>query len=226
MDWLAQKSAQLKLLAALPDAQRDGAERVIQRFHLDVSDWYQRRTVPAFLQAVATAVWAERRVILDYESWTQSSRRTVDHLGLVLKSDNWYLVALSGDCSRTYRLDKLREVQMLDEPFVRPSGFELARAWRDSVERFEASLRRETAQIRVASSCLDRLDRLGADIAERVLAAQADIDGWRSVVIPIESAAHAAGLMLGFGNELEVVAPIELRNEILQQATSIIEMYR
>lgn len=221
----AADSVRLKLLAALPDARRFRADRMGQRFHLDVIDWYQRRTVPTHLRTIAAAVWTERRVALEYESWTRSSRLTVDPLGLILKAGRWYLMAHVRDGERIYRLDKVRKAQVLDETFARPAGFELAKTWRESVDSFEASLKRWTAQIKVSSTCLDRLDRLGADIAERVLASEPDGDGWHSVVVPIESVSHAAGLLLGFGSEIEIVAPDELREEILRRATGVIEMY-
>lgn len=219
-------SAWLKLLWALPDARREGAERVAQCFHLDVVDWYQRRGAPACLQAIATAVWSDRRIALEYESWRGPSHATLEPLGLVLKAGRWYLVAQAGGRSRTYRLDKVKHARLLEEVFIRPAGFTLADAWRDGVDRFEKGLRRGTAKIRVAPACFDRLDRLGADIAERVLAADSDGDGWRSAVVPIEGIAHAAALLLGFGDEIEVAEPAELREEIGRRAASVIRMYK
>lgn len=67
---------------------------------------------------------------------------------------------------------------------------------------------------------LDRLDRLGADIAEPVRAAPPDARGVREAVVPIESIPHAAGQLLGFADEIEVLAPVALRTELAALARS------
>lgn len=218
-------SAWLKLISALPEMGREGADRMAQCFHLDVVDWYQRRTVPGSLRTVAEGLWSDRRITFVYESWSRSSRVTVDPLGLVLKAGCWYLVGRSSGRSSTYRLDKITESRVLEEGFARPVNFVLAVAWAESVGRFEASLRRGTATIRVAQSCLDRVNRLDADIAERVLAAECEPNGWRTAVIPIEDVSHAAGLLLSFGDEIEVIEPGELRKEIARRASRVLSMY-
>ena len=219
-------AARLKLLAAMPAASRDGAGRVAERFHLDPLDWYRRSRPPEHLLTVARAVWEDRRLAITYASWTRVSRSTVDPLGLVLKAGRWYLVARAGGKDRIYRLDQLRDADALDARFARPERFDLAAAWAESVERFEAGLRRATATIRAAPTSLDRIERLGADIAEPLLAASPDARGWREASVPIESIAHAAGLLLGFADEIEVLAPAELRAELARRAARVAALYR
>ncbi len=218
-------SAWLKLLSALPDAGREGADRMSSRFHLDVVDWYRRRATPGSLRTVAAGVWADRMVEFRYESWRRTSRVVVDPLGLVLKAGCWYLVARTRGRLGTYRLDKIFEAQVLEDGFDRPAGFVLAEAWRDSVASFERSLRRQEATIRVSPTCLDRLDRLGADIAERVLAAEPDDAGLLTASVPIEGIGYAAGLLLGLGDEVEVLEPSELRSEIARLAAGVVRLY-
>ena len=81
-------SARLKLAAAVERG--PGAS---DRFHLDPDNWYHRQTPPPHLRRVAEAVWNERRIEIDYESWSRRAWRTLDPLGLVLKAGEWYLVA-------------------------------------------------------------------------------------------------------------------------------------
>lgn len=219
-------TARLKLLAAMPAASRDGAGRVAERFHLDPLDWYRRSRPPEHLLTVARAVWEDRRLAIGYLSWTKLARSTVDPLGLVLKAGRWYLVARAGGKERIYRLDQLQEAEILDQRFDRPERFDLPAVWAESVERFEAGLRRGTATLRAAPSSLDRIERLGADIAEPLLAAMPGVDGWREATVPIETVAHAAGLLLGFADEIEVLAPAELRAELARRAACVASLYR
>jgi predicted DNA-binding transcriptional regulator YafY len=219
-------AARLKLLAALPRGATDGARRIADRFHLDPADWYRRPRAPAHLAAIAQAVWQARRIAVAYESWSARVRRRLDPLGLVLKAGAWYLVARCAGSLRTYAVTKIEHVEPLDEAFDWPPDFDLARHWQDAVRRFEESLRRETATLRVAPSAHSRLDRLGADVAEAVLAAAPDADGRRTAVVPIESVAHAAGLLLGFADEIEVLAPPALRARLALLAGRVAALYR
>lgn len=217
--------ARLKLIAALPATAGDSARRVADRFHLDPVDWYRRTSPPKHLAAVAAAVWDQRRIVICYESWKGQVERALDPLGLVLKAGHWYLVARAEESSRTYRVANILDLSVGEQRFDRPEDFDLARHWQAEVARFEASLHRETATLRVTPNAMPMIDRLGADAAEAIAAAEPDPQGVRSAVIPIESLAHAAGLLLGFGNRVEVLAPAALREEMRRSAVELVELY-
>lgn len=221
----AASGARLKMLAALPARARRDAQRIAERFHVDPVDWYQRPRVAPHLRTVADATWRARRLRVDYASWRGRRSITIAPLGLVLKAGRWYVLALGTAAERIYRLDSMLDVAALDETFERPARFDLAAAWRTNVERFETGLRSGTARLRAAPSSLDRLDRLGADIAEPLRAAAPDRAGRRTAVVPIESVAHAAGLLLGFADEIEVVEPPELRRELRDRARRVVALY-
>src|SRR5579859_7504893 len=53
----AMAAAQLKLLVALPEELRAGAERMQACFHLDAPGWFAEAEQPAHLPAIANAVW-------------------------------------------------------------------------------------------------------------------------------------------------------------------------
>lgn len=218
-------AARLKLLAALPPTAGDTAARIGSRFHLDVVDWYRRSPPPAFLPVIAHAVWEEKRLSIRYESWSATVARTIDPLGVVMKAGSWYLVARAGGSIRTYKVAQIHELETLEQSFLYPDGFDLAVHWRTELKRFEKSLRRGEATLLVSPAALSRIDRLGADAAEAVLAARADADGKRVATIPIEGVAHAASLLLGFADEVEVLSPPALRAEIARRAEAILSLY-
>ena len=62
-------------------------------------------------------------------------------------------------------------------------------------------------------------------MAEPLLAAAPDARGWREATVPIEGVAHAAGLLLGFADEVEVLAPAELRRELARRAARVTALY-
>jgi predicted DNA-binding transcriptional regulator YafY len=223
----AMASAQLKLLAALPDGWREDARRVSARFHLDPIDWYRGPSATDHLPAVAQAVWGERRVAMRYESWKGEVSRRVDPLGLVLKAGIWYLAAQVGNGVRTYRLSNILDLQVTEEAFERPAGFDLAAWWQASTKRFEKELAVDTAQLRVSASGLKALRDLGAAVAQAAEASASvpDEAGWRRVTIPIESIPHAAAQLLRLGAQAEVLKPAALRRALLERVSAIAALY-
>jgi predicted DNA-binding transcriptional regulator YafY len=219
-------TARLKLFAAMPAQSSAAARRVADRFHFDPVPWHRR---PALrredLRLLARAVWECRRLSLTYDSWAGAKPRVLEPLGIVLKAGEYYFVALRRGQPAIHKLDYARDLALLEETFIRPAGFDLAAAWRDALSRFEAGLRRATAHLRVSQTAMGRLNLLNADMAEPILAAVPDPDGWREAEVPIESIGYAAGQLLGFGATIEVLAPAALRAELRERAKMLASLY-
>jgi predicted DNA-binding transcriptional regulator YafY len=218
--------ARLKVFAALPPFGRERAMRASERFHLDPAEWYQRPATPPCLKTLAAAVWADYAVALDYESWKGRKVRIVEPLGLVLKAGAWYMIGRNGNRYAIYRVEGIHAIRTLEKRKVQRRNFHLARVWQQEVSRFEASLRRARATLRVHESAMSRLSQLGADAAEAIRGAKPDAEGWRSASIWIESVPHAAGLLLGFDSDIEVLSPSALRRELAMRAGQITALYQ
>ena len=200
-------AAQAKLLAALPDDVAARAFVARQRFHVDTAGWFRSSRVPAQLPEVAAAVWAERRLRIAYRPPRSPAAgdRVVDPLGLVLKAGVWYLVARRDDGFRTYRVSRMERVETLDEPVVRPDGFDLARHWQRSVADYEA----DASPVQVTVSATTRAVGLlsGTEPAPTP-------SGWHRHTVAFEDADIACEALLGLGPEVEVLDPPELRQQI------------
>jgi predicted DNA-binding transcriptional regulator YafY len=223
----AAQSARRKLMASMPAEAGAGAQRVAARFHLDPLPWYGRRVTPTWLQPLAEAVWADRRVALRYRSWKGEVEREVSPLGLVLKAGDWYLVAGIEGGLRTYRVAAIQSMTTLDTEATRPAGFELARHWADSVIAFEDSLRTQVARVRLSPTgwrLLHEHQPQLATIAEQAACAP-DADGWREADLPVESGAHAVRELLRLGANVEVLAPAELRAALAAEAKRIAALH-
>jgi predicted DNA-binding transcriptional regulator YafY len=225
----AAQSAQRKLLAALPSEVQADALRVGARFHLDAQDWYSDSPAPEHLAAVAEAVWSEHRLAVRYESWSGVGERTLEPLGLVLKAGAWYMAARSGprEPVRTYRLSNIHALTTLAQRFRRPQRFDLPAYWRESTRRFEAGLYQGTARLRVSPRGFKLLQQGApavAAAAARTRSPEARGD-WLQVEVPIESIVHAAQQMLRLGADGEVLAPEQLRRQVLEMARSIVRRH-
>jgi predicted DNA-binding transcriptional regulator YafY len=226
----AMASAQLKLMAALPDGWRSDADQVASCFHLDPADWYHAAVPSPHLREVAGAVWSRQRIRMRYESWSQVAERTVEPLGLVLKSGRWYLVARSARADaepRIHRVDAIQTLQLLPETFAPPKGFALPAWWAESTARFEDELYRGSATLRVTERGLSRLTQMSTRIAEAALAnaRPCEREAWVETEVPIESVEHAARELLRLGDQGEVLAPDELRQRLAQSFREAVALY-
>lgn len=221
-------AAQTKLAAALPEELRGRAGRIVDRFHLDDRRWFDGgdEAVP-HLAAIADAVWAARRIRVTYGRGDHPARRTLHPLGLVLKAGRWYLVATHRGQVRTYRVGRVRSVETLDLPALRPAGFDLADAWRAAQAAFDARLHAMPVTVRVGDAGLAALRRHVVAVAGRDLVVDEPAgDGWRRARFLTESVEVAHALLLQLGADVEVVAPAELRARTVATVRAMTGVYR
>ncbi|MFO1455442.1 MAG: WYL domain-containing protein [Steroidobacteraceae bacterium] len=217
-------AAQLKLLASLPAASGKGARRLAARVHVDPVPWYHRGERLDQLPALAAAVWGDRRLVLDYQSWSRRSRMRVDPLGLVQKGGLWYLVALSRGRPRSFRVSSIVTAEVLDASALRPVDFDLGQCWARSVADFERRLRAGRARVRLSPAARQLLrDELPA-AAEHVdaTAGNPGPDGWVEAELPVEGIDHAARQLLRLGQDVEVLAPAALRAAVVREARAVL----
>ncbi|MGJ5176401.1 helix-turn-helix transcriptional regulator [Bradyrhizobium oligotrophicum] len=224
----AMNAAQTKLVAALPQSLRADAGRMQARFYLDAPGWFGEAEEPRHLRAIADALLADRLVDIRYQSWRAETRRRVAPLGLVLKGGNWYLAGQVERSVRTYRVARILDCAVTDATFARPAEFDLAAHWRAATERLEAELHPKTATVRLSPLGVRLLEVTSQPYvrARTRLADEADAEGWRIATIPVGTTLwHAAGDLLRFGPEAEVLDPPELRAKMAELARDMAKRY-
>jgi predicted DNA-binding transcriptional regulator YafY len=214
-------AAQLKLLAALPPELGEQAGRV--HFHLDAPGWYSDVEEVPLLPAIAGAVWRSRVLQVRYRRWKEPTDvdRRLEPYGLVLKAGRWYLVA--GPGPRTYRVDQILELRVLDEEFAVPESFELARYWQGYLAEFRAFLHRGDAVVRFAPAAAARLSGAAAQALAETGVPEAG--GWIHAVVPIESVEQACREFLAMGPDVEVLNPAALRARLAAAAHATAALY-
>lgn len=208
-------TAQSKLWASLTGEARERAVSSAGRFHLDPVRWYGTAEPVPHLTDLAAAVWADRRVRVDYVRDGVATSRELDPLGLVLAAGDWYLVALREGRQRSYRVSRVSAVEVLDAPARRPTGFALGEAWARSRRELEAEHALTEVTVRIDPAALPRLRRLVAVRGqERVpTTAVATVE----LVVPFESEAWARTALLGLGAAVEVLDPPHLRQAMARE---------
>lgn len=210
----------------MPTRQRHRAEDIQQRIHIDVAGWRQiAGTVPT-LPTVQEAIWGERKLLISYQrAEDRDVERVIDPLGLVAKGSLWYLVAAHDGELRTYRVSRINEAEVLDEPCVRPADFDLAAFWAQSSREFITNLPQYRATVRAAPSTVQMI-RLGGRYARIETEEPSDAEGWVRLQMLFETADGAREFVLGFGTAIIVESPAALREEVVCAAAGIVALYR
>ncbi len=221
----AAESAMNKLLAALPAMQRRDAQYVQQRVHIDASGWSNSQENVHYLPLLQEAIWQERKVKIIYELSTGPIVTPVlDPLGLVAKGSTWYLVALFEGQHAVYRVSRMIDACLLEQPSERPQAFDLAAFWAESSAQLIANLPRYAVEL-LARPGIVPLLRAGGRYSRVERVEPPDAEGWQRVAIVFESAAEACAYCLSFGPKVQVLAPQSLREELIACAQQVVASY-
>lgn len=222
----AADGAQLKLLASLPSAFREGAERARQRIHVDVSGWSRREEAVPFLPILQEALWLEHKLTIKYERGEKCEpvERILSPLGLVAKGSVWYLVASIDESVRSYRVSRIAHAEILNEPAPIPSDFNLAAYWERSASTFKSNVPNYLATFWVSPSVLLRLSFAGR-FARVNETEETDARGWRKVHVGFDVDEMACEYAVSFGPNLEVIAPVDLREKVVAMTKATLEFY-
>lgn len=220
-------SARLKLAASLPAELRQEAAAAAGRFHLDAPGWFTAGRPVRFLEELASGVFGGHAVEARYRGRSGARDCLLEPLGLVLKAGTWYLVAREGSAIRGYRADRFERAAISERTFARPAGFDLATFWGSWRDKFERGLARVTVTVRAQAGCTRRLRQVvePTRLGEVSWPAGPDHDGWVRLDLPFEKLRYARAALLGFGADIEVLEPEELRRQMIEAARELSALY-
>lgn len=215
-----------KLSSGLPEEHVRSVGHTLDRVLFDPEGWGRVRPGgPVHLPVTLAAVEQDRRLRIGYRSRgaQQVRTRTIDPWGLVQAAGTWYLIAAHRGSPRTYRLDRIQRLEVLSARAHRPPGLDLAAVW----QQLRAAWREREAypiELRVLRGQADLVIRqLGLALAGEPTRRPDGAEHER-VSAEVTSLRGAVGVLLGFGDWLEVLDPPELRAlmvEIADQARTI-----
>jgi len=217
----AAEAAWIKLQAALPIEVRAQADFVRGRILIDPRGWRDGGESIVTLPVLLDALWRHRRLRFDYEkSPADRSERVVAPLGLVARGNTWYLVARKQEEVRTYRVSRIRDAAVLDEPSERPADFDLAAHWESSATAFRDKLPSCVVTYLVAPEAMPWVRYRSWRLQDEA------VEGDRiRVRLRFDSEDEAVMFALGLGANAEVVEPARLRERVLAAARATVERY-
>jgi len=210
----AQPQALQKLAGALPATARQAVETGRARLFLDHNRWSRGEQPTEVLVRLRAAAANDRCVRLLYRdrSGTTSDRR-VEPLGLVAKAGVWYLIAREPEKGyRTFRAQRISDVEVLMSPFKRPADFDLEAYWNASV----AWIERPTHETYDVVLNVER--SAAAKLAYWDVTVLNEDDDVSTLRIAFPSRETAVMQVLVLADVVQIVAPDELPAAIVERA--------
>jgi predicted DNA-binding transcriptional regulator YafY len=225
----ALQSAMGKLSSTLPLALQDDADALSGAIVVDRRRWFAEAEDHGALPVLRQAVVNRRRVRLRYASASEGlQRRTVDPWGLVEQAGRWYLVAAHRGAARMYRVSRVEQVDVLEETADRPKGLDLQTEW----DRLRSGLEQNMpvgvdVLVRVRPERVEQVRRIATPMLAKGSVAR-DVptdDEWPHLRLHFRVREAAAGVLLGFAGDVEVLEPVDLRARMLQLAEAAVALY-
>lgn len=231
------RSALRKLARALPAPFRADADVAAEAIVRDPLAWGGAdRPRPALVDLLQDAVVRGRKVRVRYVGRSGSAggsgapdrsdegapTRTVEPWGLADKNEVWYLVAGTPEGRRTFRVDRIRDAQVTDEPASRPQGFDLAQAWAEVVDDMEVRRSQTWATVLVEPRHAFVLhDQFGRHCVDEGTVA----DGRARLRVAAPTAGMIAQHLAGWGGGIEVLDPPSVQDELARVGAALVARY-
>jgi predicted DNA-binding transcriptional regulator YafY len=207
-----------KLRAVLPPDRKEHVERLARQTVVMGRPCAARGAkdpvAQPWLLAVQRGVALRRVLRLAYQGAGKSAAavRDVEPLGVVFYGGAWYLVAwcrVRGDL-RHFRVDRIRELEMLAESFPARTEFSLAEHMAAQGSTADAL----TARVWLAAAAQTR----AKSESHATLQEQVRRDGGAEFTLHTYSLEWLARWLLSFGGEAEAIEPAELRQRVREAA--------
>jgi len=155
----------------------------------------------------------------------QTGKDMVIHpLGLLVRGAAQYLVCTLRDYKdiRHLALHRLSHTTVLDTPCVPPEGFDFRRYVASQAAKYQAQ---DSIRL-VARFTTDAADHLrDTPVSRDQVIAELDGGEWVELSATVVDDQTLRWWLLGFGNQVEVMEPLELREEMYEQLRSASERY-
>ena len=170
------------------------------------------------------AVMKKQKVILDYDSFfeRQVIKLTLWPYHLMYSHRAWYVLGLSSlhDSIRMFKLNRIKKIKLLATRFVEDKKFDLyeyfGRAW---------SMIPEGRLYNVKLRFLPKVARNVSEVSwHNTQQVTHDPDGSATLEFRVDGLGEIIWWVLGYGDQVEVIAPKLLRDRLIKTAKKIVKL--
>jgi predicted DNA-binding transcriptional regulator YafY len=189
--------------------------------NIDYNNWNSNNTDKEKLKALNKAIYEKRIISFDYVNTKgEYTHRVVEPLSLLLKDFSWYLQGYchSKEDYRLFKVKRMRMVNVTEDFFTREAppleALDYSEEWYKDKTVIDITLKfKIEARTRVVDSFNEEQIQFYEDGTTKVNFTAPE-DNW------------LFELILGFGSQVEVVEPLQLRLLIRQKAIEISNIYK
>jgi predicted DNA-binding transcriptional regulator YafY len=222
------RRALMKLSTAVPVASIKNGSQGNSRIHLDSVPWeYTSEQVP-HLKILHQGLIENRLIDINYYgSFDTKIEMLATPLGLVAKTNIWYLICEVKNHMRVVRISSIIEARILEEKFRYPEDFNLIAFWEEWCKVAEAIRLSFPVKLYVSPGLFEILCYKYGEISTLVQDYPSPVsrDGWVKILLTYESFEEALNNILGFGCAAEVIEPVSLRLSVIDFALQITKFY-
>lgn len=215
-----------RIIESTPKINRSYVDTLSDIFKVSNSVNYHEKNInPEFLNIIKEAVADKKTINVEYYSFTSDevTKREFNPYLLEIQEGCYHLV---GHCHlrnevRDLRVSRIKDLRLLNKTFTRPENFyetykqdRFGKLAGNEKIKLRLKFKGEAARY-VKEYEIDKADLIedcgnGQIIFERITASTPEIIKW----------------ILGFGGQVEVIEPIEIKEEVIKQAEEIIKNYK
>ena len=206
------KSVLAKIEANLSPSVKKDLDKVEDSALVDIKSTSDFSKLSLMFKLIEQSIINRRSIKFVYESLqSKESSREVDPYSLVFRRHAWYLVGFCHKRNeiRLFRLDRIRQITLLDRNFQKKPGFSLTDFFKDSWELYQG----EPVRVKI------RFRGVGAKVVESGQHHSSEKitklkDGSLIYEVKVNGIEEIGRWVLGFGEDAKVLEPKELREKI------------
>ncbi len=218
------RKAFLKLSATLPDNQKQKETKTHPKIMLDALDWNQTQEAVPWLKTCQEALQKNRMLEILYRSEFNTNLEIVAApIGLVAKSQRWYLVIQRGGHYRTLQVSRIRSARIRNQSFDYPHVFDLTTYWKKWCSEQKENHIGYQIRARVTTTLAKIISEHRP--ATLMTPPMQDNSPWQELTLEVESFEEARRMVLSYGGAIEVLEPLALRRSVQDFANQIRLIY-
>ncbi len=213
----------LKLLGGSSQNQIDEIKNFQNYIYIDMQTWSENpiKIDKDILSILQNGIWKHTILEIIYRKPNETKEVILKPLGLVCKRGVWYLIGENNDIIKTYKVINIEYATSTNKSFNRPNDFNLEEYWKLSTDNFKSNIPKYTFTFKVNNSIINHIkERQCINIINTVVESD-------KIYLDISFEAMFQGVEFAFayGNDIEIIHPVEAIAELRKKSLEIINLY-
>lgn len=213
----------LKLLGGSSQNQIDEIKNFQNYIYIDMQTWSENpiKIDKDILSILQNGIWKHTILKIIYRKPNETKEVILKPLGLVCKRGIWYLIGENNDIIKTYKVINIEYATSTNKSFNRPNNFNLEEYWKLSTDNFKSNIPKYTFTFKVNNSIIKHIkERQCINIINTLVESD-------KIYLDISFEAMFQGVEFAFayGNDIEIIHPVEAIAELRKKSLEIINLY-